>query len=808
MSDPGGAAHRGAPAAAAVSETPFVGGGRLTEALIDLGAVAANTRLLSAHTDAGVMAVVKAEGFGHGAVPVARTALASGASWLGVSFTAEALALRAAGIRAPILTWMQLPDEDFSQALRADIDLSVSSLAHLDGIAACAQRLRGTAEIHLKADTGLHRNGSGPAEWPALVEAAAQLEREGLVHVRGIWSHLVHPDDPNHPTTDRQVEAFDTAVRQAEAVGLRGRMRHLANSGAALAAPHTHYDLVRAGIGLYGVEPVRGRRFGLTPAMTLSGRVIMVRRVAAGEGISYGHCYTTREETGLALVPLGYADGLPRAASGRAQIWIDGERRPVAGRIAMDQCVVDVGQAEVEMGQQAVIFGTGASGEPTVEEWAAWAGTNAHEVLTGIGTRVARRYVSAPVAQAYLEESISVVNQQTDAVAASSDARTAAAAGAEVPGGGARAHDQDSTILAPAADADRRPRRERLRVLVLFGGPGGEYEVSCASAASIVTHLDRDRYTVQPVRISPDGDWIEGPADFAGGVVGPHDLVAATPAAGTGLRGGRAQNLAVLAAADVVIPALHGPFGEDGTLQALMDAVGARYVGSGMAASALGMDKDAAKRVLLTNGLPVADWAVLRSEGEELADGERERLGLPVFVKPARSGSSVGVSRVQNWDELSTAIAGARKWDERVLVEAAVVGREVDVAVLEHPDGRLEAGPPLEIRFAGGRDFFDYDAKYADQATSFTIPAELDPAITAELRRLALRAFEILGCRGLARVDFLLRGGVEPVFNEINTFPGFTVHSQYPSIWAAAGLPFGRLLDLLIESALAKHAAA
>jgi D-alanine-D-alanine ligase len=576
----------------------------------------------------------------------------------------------------------------------------------------------------------------------------------------------------------------------------------LANSGAALAAPRTHYELVRAGIGLYGVEPVRDQRFGLTPAMTLSGRVIMVRRVAAGEGISYGHCYTTREEVGLALVPLGYADGLPRAASGRAQIWIDGERRPVAGRIAMDQCVVDVGQAEVEIGRQAVVFGTGASGEPTVEDWAAWAGTNAHEVLTGIGTRVARRYVSAPVARASIEESISVLNQEADGVALS-DARAADAAGR----GEASTREQGSTSLAPAAEAGRGAPRERLRVLVLFGGPGGEYEVSCASAASIVTHLDRDRYTVQPVRISPDGDWIEGPADYPAGMVGPHDLVAATPAAAAGSRVGRAQNLAVLAGAGVVIPALHGPFGEDGTLQALMDAVGARYVGSGMAASALGMDKDAAKRVLLTNGLPVADWAVLRGEGEELADGERERLGLPVFVKPARSGSSVGVSRVADWDELSTAIAGARKWDERVLVEAAVVGREVDVAVLEHPDGRLEAGPPLEIRFAGGRDFFDYDAKYADQATRFTIPAELDPAITAELQRLALRAFEILGCRGLARVDFLLRDGVEPVFNEINTFPGFTVHSQYPSIWAAAGTPFGKLLDLLIESALAKHAA-
>ncbi|RSS79761.1 D-alanine--D-alanine ligase [Streptomyces sp. WAC06614] len=342
----------------------------------------------------------------------------------------------------------------------------------------------------------------------------------------------------------------------------------------------------------------------------------------------------------------------------------------------------------------------------------------------------------------------------------------------------------------------------RLRVAVLFGGPGGEHDVSCASAAAIISHLDRARYAVQPIRITPGRAWIAGPEDLAAGSYLPQDLTSLTPADSVSAWEGMQQVMPVLAAADVVLPALHGPFGEDGTVQALLETVGVPYVGNGVAASAIGMDKDTTKRILAGGGLPVADWALLRRKDAELPASERERLGLPVFVKPARAGSSIGVTRVEDWDDLTSALAEAYAWDGKVLVEEAVHGREIDVAVLEHPDGRLEAGPPLEIDVCGGQPFFDYQAKYQDKATRFTIPARLGPSITAELQRLAVEVFETLGCSGLIRVDFFLRDGTEPVVNEVNTFPGFTTASQYPQIWAAAGLPYPRLLDTLIRTAL------
>lgn len=749
------ASESSAPAGSPVPATPAIPGERMTEAVIDLGAVAENLRIFRARTDAALMAVVKADGYGHGAVQVARTALAHGATWLGASFIGEALPLRAAGIRAPILTFLQLPDEDVTDALRADLDLTVSTQAQLDEIAACAKRLGRTAEIHLKVDTGLHRNGAAPAQWPALVEAAARLEREGALHVRGIWSHLVHPDQPEHPTTTRQLDLFDAAVRTAEESGLADRLLHIANSTAALTIPRSHYGMIRLGSGLYGLDFAGGN--DLVPAMTLRARIAMTRRVEAGEGVSYDHVYKTSEASNLVLVPLGYADGLPRAASGSGRIAVAGEQRRVAGRIAMNSCVVDAGQAEIEPGDEAVVFGSGAQGEPTVAQWAQWSGTTPLEILTRIGPRVPRRYVAA---------------------------------------------DGDGAV----ADVRESGHGGKLRVVVLFGGPGGEYEVSCASGATIVSYLNRERFSVQPVRISPEGRWIPGPTDWPAGICGPHDLVAATPDPAVRTGADHEQALGVLASADVVVPALHGPFGEDGTVQALMDALGVRYVGSGMAASVLGMDKDAAKRVLVTSGLRVAEWAVLRHGADDLSDADRERLGLPAFVKPARSGSSVGVSRVKNWEELGTALATARKWDEKVLVERSVIGREVDIAVLEHPDGRIEASPPCEIVLhQGNRDFLDYAAKYQDAtATDILLPARLDPEITAELQRMAVEAFEILGCRGLARVDFLLRDGVEPVFNEINTFPGFSATSLYPRMWAEAGIPLQRLLDTLVDTVLAR----
>ena len=754
--DSRGEAAPGHAPAARVPGSPLMQGARLAEAVIDLGAVAANLRIFRERTEAALMAVVKADGYGHGAVPVARTALAHGATWLGVAYPAEALSLRAAGIQAPIHAFMHLPDEDVTQFLLADVDLSVPSEAHLDAIAASAARLGRTAQIQLKLDSGLHRNGASPELWPALVEAAARLEEQGVVHVRGLWSHLAHPEEADHPTTAHQLELFDTAVRQAEEAGLTGRLRHIASTAAGLAIPRAHYDMIRVGGGIYGIEAIRGRSFGLIPAMSLRARVIMTRHVEAGEGVSYDHIYHTPEAGMLALLPLGYADGLPRTASETGQVWLAGGRRPIAGRIATSSCVVDLGKAEAEMGDEALVFGPGDDGEPTVVDWAGWAGTNVLEVLTRVSPRVPRRYLPA----------------QGDA---------AADAG------------------APEAGTEGR-----LRVVVLFGGPGGEYDVSCASGATIVTHLDRKRYTVQPVRISPEGRWIPGAAEWPAGVTGPHDLLAATPDP-LARTGSNHEALAILAAADVVIPALHGPFGEDGTVQALMDALGVRYVGSGMAASALGMDKDATKRVLSTSGLNVAEWAVLRKDDEDLPEAERERLGLPVFVKPARSGSSVGVSRVKNWDDFEAALATARKWDAKVLVEGAVIGREVDIAVLERPDGRIIASPPLEIVLHENvREFLDYAAKYQDDtAASVLLPAPLDPELTAELQRQAVEAFKILGCRGLARVDFLLRDGVHPVFNEINTFPGFSATSLYPRMCAEAGIALPELLDMMIDTVLA-----
>jgi alanine racemase len=362
-------------------------------AVVHLDAVAHNTALFAARTEAAVMAVVKADGFGHGAVPVARAALSSGATWLGVTTGAEALHLRAAGITAPILSWLHSPLEDPAAALLAGVDLSVSSREHLRAVAAGAAGLGITAEVHLKADTGLHRNGARPEEWRELVRLARELESTGRVRVRGVWSHLVGGARTVDGTTRSQVGLFDEAVEVARDAGLRPRIRHLANSAATLGAPRTHYELVRPGIGLYGVEPDPRHAVGLRGAMTLRARLVLVKRVPAGSGVSYEHDYVTDRATTLALVPLGYADGVPWGAAGRAEVSIAGRRYPVAGRIAMDQFVVDIGDATARIGDEAVVFGPGTGGEPTVADWARWADTVPHEILTGIGPRVERRHV-------------------------------------------------------------------------------------------------------------------------------------------------------------------------------------------------------------------------------------------------------------------------------------------------------------------------------------------------------------------------------------------------------------------------------
>jgi D-alanine-D-alanine ligase len=343
----------------------------------------------------------------------------------------------------------------------------------------------------------------------------------------------------------------------------------------------------------------------------------------------------------------------------------------------------------------------------------------------------------------------------------------------------------------------------RIRVAVLFGGRSGEHDVSCASAAGILAALDRRRYDVLPVRIGRDGVWTSAQAlpDLATADEVLRWQRTGFPAVGdTTPAGSILATMRLLTGFDVVFPALHGPFGEDGTVQAMLEGFGIPYVGNGVAASALCMDKVYTKKLAVAAGLTVADGVVLRRGQGDLSVAERDRLGLPVFVKPAREGSSIGVSKVEEWAELPGALERARKSDDKVLVEAAVPGREIDIGVLERPGGELAVSPPMEILPSGAHTFFDYDAKYADTATVFDVPAALDQATTDALGRDALRLFRELGCAGLLRVDFFLRQDGGRIVNEVNTFPGFTSVSQYPRMWQAAGLAYGELLDTLIDT--------
>ncbi|MDQ1727689.1 MAG: alanine racemase [Frankiaceae bacterium] len=368
-----------------------------TEAIVDLGAIAANVRTLAGVAPtASVMAVLKADAYGHGAVPVAQAALAGGATWLGVAFPSEAAPLRAAGITAPILAWLLTPGEDLTAPITTGVDLGVSSLALLEAVIACARSTGTTARIHLEVDTGLSRGGATAADWLDLVGAAAAAQAEGSVHVAGVWSHLANADVPGDAVNDKQLDAFHSAVADAAAIGVRPDVLHLANSGATLSAPRTHFDLVRTGIAVYGLTPGRAigtaRSLGLVPAMTLLSHVALAKRVPAGSGVSYGHRYTTDRETTLALAPLGYADGIPRHATNVAEVLLGGKRRRIAGTVCMDQFVLDVGDDDVAAGDPIVVFGPGADGEPTADEWADALGTIGYEIVTRIGARTPRTY--------------------------------------------------------------------------------------------------------------------------------------------------------------------------------------------------------------------------------------------------------------------------------------------------------------------------------------------------------------------------------------------------------------------------------
>jgi D-alanine-D-alanine ligase len=260
----------------------------------------------------------------------------------------------------------------------------------------------------------------------------------------------------------------------------------------------------------------------------------------------------------------------------------------------------------------------------------------------------------------------------------------------------------------------------------------------------------------------------------------------------------------VLADVDVVLPLLHGAYGEDGTIQGLLELAGIPYAGAGVLSSAVVMDKEYTKKLLAAEGLPVGPYEVLRRNVRTLSEGQRERLGLPVFVKPARAGSSHGISKVTDWADLDRAISFARAVDPKVIIEAMVVGREVECGVLEFPDGRVEASLPAEVRISSDAEYYDFETKYLDDALELDIPAKLGDSTIEEIREASLRAFQAMDCQGLARVDFFVRENGDLVINELNTMPGFTPSSAYPKMWAVTGIDYQTLVTTLIETALAR----
>ena len=374
-------------------------GGAPARATVDLDAIRRNVEVLGDHAgSAAVMAVVKADGYGHGLIPSARASVSGGATWLGVAQLGEALTLRESGIHTRLLSWLHVPGSDFAAAIAADVDLSVSALWSLAEVADAARTLGRTARIHLKVDTGLGRNGAFGEDWPILLHAARSLEAEGAVRIVGVWSHFVYADEPTHPTVRSQQELFGQAVREAERAGCDLEVRHIANSAATLTNPGAAFDLVRPGLSVYGLSPVPSlgdpTYFGLTPAMTLTADLAVTKGVPAGQGLSYGHQYVTSEDTKVGLVPMGYADGIPRNATNVGPVSLAGTRHTVSGRVCMDQFIVDLGPtSQAQAGDVVTQFGPGDSGGPTAQDWAQATGTISYEIITRIGARVPRVYI-------------------------------------------------------------------------------------------------------------------------------------------------------------------------------------------------------------------------------------------------------------------------------------------------------------------------------------------------------------------------------------------------------------------------------
>jgi len=383
------------------------------EALIDLDAIQANVAALCRHVGAAqVMAVVKSDGYGHGMIPAAQASLAGGATWLGVVHLADAIELRQAGFSVPVLSLLGSPDAPHAEAIRNEVDLTVGTAALVDQIAHAAEGAGKPARLHLEADTGMSRGGAAEADWPGMVQAALAAEAAGLAKVVGIWSHFACADMPGHPSISRQLSAFREAVAMAERAGLRPEVRHMANTPATLTLPDAYFDMVRPGGAVFGLSTLPGGAPDwLRPAMTVRGRLIQVKRLPAGVGVSYAHRYVTSRETTFGLLPLGYNEGVPRHATNKAEVLIRGRRFRIAGTVNMNQIILDLGDEPAEAGDEVVLFGPGDSGEPTAQDWADLLGTLSYEIVTRFTGKVPRIYSGVTAAG---EAGALPVNGRTD----------------------------------------------------------------------------------------------------------------------------------------------------------------------------------------------------------------------------------------------------------------------------------------------------------------------------------------------------------------------------------------------------------
>lgn len=373
------------------------------EALIDLGAIRENIKYLMAKSGKPALAVVKADGYGHGLLPVAKSALSAGASWLGVALLEEARALRQGGINAPIIAWLTPITDDFESAINEDIDIAIPSLAHLEAITSAARSLGKCARVHLEVDTGMSRGGA-LNEWSELVSSAKAYQDSGLIKVIGIWSHFARADEAGHEFNNKQLENFKSAVAEAKSVGITPEVIHLSNSAAAINDVDSHFDLLRLGIAIYGLSPDfshmgSSEKLNLKPAMSIRARIHLVKDIPAGSQVGYGGSAITKVDTKLGVIAMGYSDGIPRSASSSAGVLVGNKRAPIIGRVSMDQFVVDLGRdSSAKAGDWAYIIGSNPSdsytsaSSYTADSWASASATINYEIVTRIAARVKRIY--------------------------------------------------------------------------------------------------------------------------------------------------------------------------------------------------------------------------------------------------------------------------------------------------------------------------------------------------------------------------------------------------------------------------------